>query len=564
MAYELKEILKLNLIPGSIYYIYSERAQYGIGKSQIAYFLKIGYEEKSSNNLTKFLIFKRPPEGYKDIEEKLKACLKQCNRQRPFYVFIDEIDLIIEPDLSNEEKVKRIERLGNILIQISEEAATMGLPFYILLIFSYHILKIIENFHSSRIMRRFEALSSVDYDLKEGDFNKIARNLFALLWAMNYRNIKNKIEDKVDFFSLIGEMITDVLNNIGELGIQIESSVIGAVINIYKIIYQLIFKNVDGANLKKNNRILNNDTDLGRVIEGIVKEFIKKRISLLEFKFEETIVKVKYNEKQKEIAGFKTDGYFKFSIGDNKIGIMPVESTCEDKLDWRKKKQLKAFLNNYPILFVWIYHKKQDAKEQLQNLEDKVTKEVYTILIPLDLAKYSLLLEKRRFKLLEHFKRNLPLDIKSFLRKQARILYNTWMMEKPIPVVIGEKKKIIRNKEIHNKVEKYLENLFTYLDEKTKRSHSRMKEIMEKYLSSLNKSFDEYGISISDSDISIIYREIVEQLRSENLCRFTEIEDNKFLIKEDSFSIESAIEICEKFITVRIENKCKDKGIGIN
>jgi len=340
--------------------------------------------------------------------------------------------------------------------------------------------------------------------------------------------------------------------------------VIGELIQTFRNIFQIVFDGVKGNEIRKIKKDLNERTTVGKTIEEIIKSYLISKERTIEIKHNKHIIKVFYNEHPSKIGGHETDGYYSFQIGDNQIGIMPVEITCEKELKGRKKKQLKAFSKDHTTLVIWIYHNREKIEEELKNFESEITEDLNKILIPRALAQYLLLLDGRKFSLLKEIRKNLITDIRTFLNKQAVILFNKWMMKLPIkgkPTIEGEIK--ISIDDIQSRGEKFLENIFKFLDERSRRSHKTMIEIIKKNLEFLNAPFEEYDIEISLSDIGIIYREILMQLRDRKFCKFTEIEDNKFLLKDNNFNVVNAIELCENIIVNRIEDKFKEKGIKI-
>ena len=73
------------LYPGGIYSIFSEKTQYGMGKSQFAYFLRALYENISSSGITEYHIFDPSDVGFIDFEDNLRRCFNKCNRNTEFF-----------------------------------------------------------------------------------------------------------------------------------------------------------------------------------------------------------------------------------------------------------------------------------------------------------------------------------------------------------------------------------------------------------------------------------------------------------------------------------------------
>ncbi|NVM56410.1 MAG: hypothetical protein HWN66_22115, partial [Candidatus Helarchaeota archaeon] len=192
---EKEREMKDTLYPGGIYSIFSEKTQYGMGKSQFAYFLKLIYENATPRGLTEYHIFDPSDEGFNDFNNQLRICFNKCDNNTECYFFVDEIDLINDPKISEEEKVKLIERFGNILIRTSEEAYNKELPFYIFLVLSNRILEDFERFAPHRIKRRINPFLRADILFDEGDIETFAVNFFAIQWISNYKNIRTKLRE---------------------------------------------------------------------------------------------------------------------------------------------------------------------------------------------------------------------------------------------------------------------------------------------------------------------------------------------------------------------------------
>ena len=64
---------------------------------------------------------------------------------------------------------------------------------------------------------------------------------FAMLWNSNYKNIQNKLNRlHFRFKELIGEMITNIVNNLDFLGLDTRSSVIGDLVERFRNIFDII------------------------------------------------------------------------------------------------------------------------------------------------------------------------------------------------------------------------------------------------------------------------------------------------------------------------------------
>ncbi|HEC40132.1 hypothetical protein LCGC14_0595940 [marine sediment metagenome] len=547
------------LFPGGIYSIFSEKSQYGMGKSQFAHFLLEEYEKKSTEKLSAYHTLSPSSTGLKELEDELRSCFTKCNNITGFYYFIDEIDLISDPEYKEEEKVKLIEKFGNIIIKTSDEAYNKDIPFYIFLVLSNRILEDFNKFAPHRIKRRITPFLRVDIVFDEKDIEMFATNFFALLWVSNHKDIQKKLE-KYDFRfkELMGNMISIFVNHLDYLGLNVKSVVIGDLVEKFRNMFEIIFDDINDEILEKIN--LGKTQEVGKNIERILKNYLLSKNRPLVINENENEIIITYKIKEKFINGHKSDGYYDFRIGDNQIGIMPVEITTQKDLKNRKGRQIKKFAENHVTLLIWAYLDRNIMERELSKIDEKVANELQRILIPRDLIQYTLILEERAFSLLEEFRRNIIENIETYLRKYAKILFNRWMMEKPfIPISTGVKQgdKIheVSLSDLKDRVVRLLENVFQYLEGVKRRQHKGMKAAMKKELNSLNKPLQDVGIALPLFNLDTVYREIAQELLDENLCQYAKLEDTSYLSKKDGFSVKLAVEKCKKVIISRIEDK---------
>ncbi len=551
-----------HLDPGGIYSIYSEKTQYGMGKSQFAYFIRELYGKETVESTSKYFMFSPSEVGFNALREEIRHCYSNCMKSEEFYFFIDELDLISEPEISEEEKVKRIEKFGNIIIETSEEAYINDIHFYIFLILSKNILDDFERLAPHRIKRRITPFLSVDLTLTKSDVAMFATNYFAMLWHSNFKNIQSRlVKNQYHFKDYIGVMITNFVDNLKFLGLDLNSSVIGDLVKKFRNVFDIIFGDVEDSYLDSVN--FGSQSDIGKKIEIILKNYLLIKNKPLMFNESDDIITVNYSSEEKYINGHKTDGYYEFLIGDNQIGIMPVEITASENLKGRKTKQLKSFTEDHVTLLIWVYAEIDKTSKELEKLDGKVKHDVHRILIPRQLAKFTVMLEYRCFSLLEEFKSEIMSSIQTFLKKQAKVLYNRWMAGKPLilePSSAGSEEtgEILPGiDELKNRATLLLENAFHYLNDKSKRKHSGMKETIRTELKNLDGPLQEIGINEPIFEIDHIYREIAEELEKGNLCHYKSLENGSFLTKENQFTVTKAVDQCKKVIISRLEEKLK-------
>ncbi|MEJ2251915.1 MAG: hypothetical protein P8Y97_19930 [Candidatus Lokiarchaeota archaeon] len=339
---EIGQLLKekvdemITLYPGGIYSIYSEKTQYGMGKSQLAQFLRLKYESASPSNHSSYHIFNPSEEGFKALNDHLRSSFSKCTGDKRYYFFIDEIDLISAPEISEEMKVKHIERFGNILIRTSEEAYNMEVTFYIFLVLSNRILEDFEKYAPHRIKRRINPFLRADILFDKTDVEKFALTFFAVLWASNYKNIKTKLNEyEFKFKEQIGNILTHFIENLKFLKLDIESSVVGDLVERLRNLFEIVFDGVDDDQLKNIN--LGNESDVGKALERALKTYLQSKNRPFTLHENGDNITILYKNEEKAIKGHKTDGYYEFKIGDNEIGFMPVEITAQKNIHSGRK-----------------------------------------------------------------------------------------------------------------------------------------------------------------------------------------------------------------------------------
>ena len=558
---EKEEEMKDALYPGGIYSIFSEKTQYGMGKSQFAYFLKLMYENTTPRGISEYHIFDPSDAGFNDFRDRLRYCFNKCNNNTEFYFFVDEIDLISDPEINEEEKVRSIERFGNILIKTSDEAYNKELPFYIFLVLSNRILEDFERYAPHRIRRRITPFLRADILFDEKDIEKFAINFFAILWASNYKNIKTKLREyDFRFKEIIGNLLTHFIENLEFLGLDVQSSVVGDLVERLRNIFEIIFDGVNDEHLESLN--LGNESEVGITLEGILKTYLLSKNRPFIIHENGNKIVVSYKDEEKPIDGHKTDGYYDFRIGDNEIGLMPVEITTQKDLkSGRKKRQLKAFTEKHITLLIWIFADRDIVDAELNKLDEKVKNDIQRILIPRDLIQYTLMVKERAFSLLEEFRKDIINNIETFLKKYTKILFNRWMMEKPLPPKVKPPEEreapAVSLKDLEDRVSRLLENVFQYLEGVSRRQHKGMKEKIRQELESLNRPLQDIGIDLPLFDVNTVYREVAQELKNAELCGYNKLEDRSFLNKRERFTIGSAVDQCKGVIISRIEDKIR-------
>ncbi|MEJ2279879.1 MAG: hypothetical protein P8Y70_19355 [Candidatus Lokiarchaeota archaeon] len=85
-----------------------------------------------------------------------------------------------------------------------------------------------------------------------------------------------------------------------------------------------------------------------------------------------------------------------------------------------------------------------------------------------------------------------------------------------------------------------------------------MKSKINEELKGLQNPLQSIGIDWPFFDLDTIYRELVNELSNAALCKYSKLEDNSFLGKEDLFSIDKAVNQCKKVIISRVKDKIRN------
>ncbi len=532
-----------------------------MGKSQLSHFLREEFKKESENSISEFHTFSPLDNGFDELRNDLRNCFYKCNKNNPFHFFIDEIDLISDPTLDEKEKVKCIERFGNIIIKTSDEAYIKDIPFHIFLVLSNRILEDFEKFAPHRIKRRITPFIRADISFNKKDIETFAINFFSMLWVFNYKDIRNRLKNNgFKFKEYISLLISDFVNNLDYLELDINSSVVGDLVDKFRNVFEILFDGVNDTQLEKAN--LRNESNLGKKIELIIKEYLLSKNRPFLLPENEPKITVIYKSENLPINGSITDGYYDFRIGDTQVGIMPVEITVQKDLKNRKRKQLKSFTEEHISLLIWCFIDRDILKSELEKIDTKVKNDLHKILIPKDLIQYTLILQDRVFSFIEEIRRDIMSEIKTYLNRYAKILYNRWMMEKPftkkhVKIQDGKEHKLDLT-DLKDRAVRLLENVFEHLNGAAKRrQHKGMKSKLKQELKSLNKPLQDAGIKLPLFDSEIVYKEIIGELKEAKICKYGKMEDKSFLNKDIKFSVDNAVNQCKSIIISRIEEKLK-------
>ncbi len=474
-----------------IYAIRAFRHIYGTGKSQIAIFLSYELESKV-DSIKNYVVL--DPHNMDELREELTQILNYKSDKYRF-VFIDEVDLLVDPDLDQREQAKLIEKFANIIIGFSEKAKAKDIPLAIFLILSAKVDELINNLSKDRLGRRLSyTLIEADIIPDKRDLEELAAKIFALLWSLDAGGIREKIDNEPLFFNLIDNLIRDLAEKLYDPA-QLNKLSIGVIISRFLELFELIFKHLDEDNWKSNaQKIIGDDRSyLGRQIEKVIKEYIETHLSYFRFEIDSTRIETKFYPKPLEINNRLSDGYYSFSIGTGKIiGTAPIEITLTEDLS-AKKNQIYSFTSSYPTLLILGIRKlDENHLKSIKELTDETDYELFPIIFNEDLAKYALLLH--RDKAVEFIRKVSDFDnnVEAFLKKLAINYYNIWFSTNVSPAPIQRKEEKIIQEEPHKQ-----KKLVSIIDIKERLIKGLIGELgsigldtkSKKKISSLEKSF---------------------------------------------------------------------------
>lgn len=566
----LSDAFNKELSYGGIYSIYCDKTRYGMGKSQFAYFLLQKYLHQDTNAEYNYHTFSPSDAGFQQLKEEITELYLKSNNDIPAYFFIDELDLILEPNLTDSEKSKRIESLGNTIIGVTEKAYNKNSKFYVFLIMSKRIQEEIDIYSNDRLARRINPLIRVDVDLKQGDFDNFALKLFAVFWVSKYKELNKKISKRNEYRFKIyaGDLITHFSSNLKQLNLDINSSSIGDILGKMRKIFNSIFSGVDESNFN----ILGDRARVGNRIEEKIRKYLINKSKPLEFKEKKNSVRVTFNDEKIKIDDHKCDGYYEFWVGDNIIGKMLVEITTEQSFSNRKQRQIKSFTKQHGTLLIWAFPNEDTKEKEISKIKEKLEKakianELYYIFIPKTLAKYVLLLSDYEFIYLDEITTGHGIinNIKSYLQKEAIYQLKKWMIKQPIGGETDENDDdgeedldTFDMEKFQPRIEDFFGIFFDHLGKK--RQHRTMKIKLQNDIKDLYDPLKRFNVILpKDNEIDNIYREMAEILKRNKLCSYNALTDRKFLSTTKFFNKNQAINSCVKILKSRIENQ-----LGIN
>jgi len=417
-----------------IFTIRTRRLKYGTGKTQLARFLY--WELNTKNNfITDY--FSLNINNLAEVDKRISEILTKAKDRNAYAaVFIDEVDLLINPSFSEEEQRKYIEQFANIVITYSEYAFNENIPLSIFLVLSHKADQKINEVSRDRLGRRItNTLIEADIFLSRKDLLELAAKIAALhLLIMEEKSEKLRKHRSETLFLLRG-FVSDISQWLWD-DATLRGMSIGEAVSKLVTLTKLILEGINWENFPRIYRkvISGHFQIMGIEIEQLLRNFLENFCSRLEFEKEGYKLICKFNNKQLYVDGRRCDSYYDITLGETiPLGKTLIEVTTVENIN-SKKNQLKTYLTKHPTILLYAHHGNLDELNTLNNeLGEQSTNFFFDLPIHRELLKYALLLEKpSAFQYIKEIF-DLELEITPLLEKIAHTHLKEWLSITPTP-----------------------------------------------------------------------------------------------------------------------------------
>lgn len=408
-------------LKGDIFSLVTPSPKYGVGKSQVAYLLKVLLEERGAKVQYREVDPASLEDGSFRMELQEMASVSQGFRE-PLVVIVDEVDLIVSPSNSPSKTRRLIEELGNAIIGFSEKS---GGERAIVLVLSSPVESKIDEVAPDRLGRRLMNRLSFELPLEWSDIYDLLANIASLSYLRWNLDGEYKlyllykfVNDYIDFLRYGRKVVP----TIGEI-VALSASLIDEFSNkVSGITEQLAGK-------------LDNNAEMGRVLEQFMRKIFRNLI--ISYRFEHQYGNDKYpiesiySEASHKHGQRIPDLMFNVTLGGREVGKIAVEITSERGLSKRKKDQLKDFSEKYPTLLIYLTDEDRTHIEKILNEREEIEKKypIEVVTLPFKLLKYIALVDDLElFGILSKNTGWLDL-IKAYVQRFSLILFNDWFSE---------------------------------------------------------------------------------------------------------------------------------------
>ena len=539
--------LKENFWEG-IYVIRALRRKYGTSKTQIAKFLhnelvKLGIDILRYMNIDRSKDLTR-------LGNNIISILEQASSGTRIVIFIDEIDLLVDPSLPEQEQTKVIEEFANIIIGASEKAFNEGKHLVLILVMSHKVDDLINNVSRDRLGRRLtNTLIDADIMLESSDILELSIKVgLAILLRSIIKNEKITVIERDDilfqkFMNLLYQLIMSLYRDLWDEA-EIRNLTIGDAVTTLVRIFKSFIEGIDWDNFAPKYDILHGDQSaLGGKLEILIKDYLANIVGSKQFQKDSYKVKIVFRNKEYNVDGHECDAYYEFFIGEQQeVGKMLIEITIMEDIT-SKTSQLKAFSNGYPTLLVYLGASDINTIRKIDEFIDDIGAEssypIHRIILKKDLIKFALLLKRRKQYEFISALFDISKEIEPILDKISNMFYKEWFavyapppkrgismpqwMTLPVKQETHEKRLRISPEEFKERLKSNIESAIAKLDLETKQRKTKQK-IIEVLREAIERVSEKYGISIplEPTILENVLKGIIKKWVQNNLGRETE------------------------------------------
>ncbi len=378
----LERVLKSRYGGVELFSIRSSRRVYGTGKSQLAVF--IAEELRKQGTPAEYLTVNVGAVERGEFREEL---FEVGRRRRVQAIFIDEVDVLISPELGLERQRRILESFANAIIEYSERFSRTGdYRQALVLVLSYKAEEGIYSVAKDRFGRRvLNTLATADIGLTRYDAYEVFR-ITAALAAIVEGLGDEYLYPLAEFASDFAEYLwSDRDLATLPLGYAISSAV-----NL-SVKFSSLLKELDPRRVLE---VLSNKLTLGRRAEEAVREVLTRIFPRLEFRYEvegvEHGVRCLLDPRAFNVGPYKADVSYVVELGGLEVGRCLVEITAEERISARKREQLETFASQYPTLLLYLYGDEEGLRAARVEVEGLATSyDIALVSMPLHLVKYA-------------------------------------------------------------------------------------------------------------------------------------------------------------------------------
>ncbi len=347
-------------------------------------------------------------------------------------IFVDEVDTLISPELSEERQARVLEAFANAVIGYTEKMSASGkFKQAIVLVLSFKAEEEIDRIAQSRLGRRVtNTLLTVDLSLTRSDIYEIFRVSAALAAAL-HRLERDRMPALCSF---VNDFAAYFWSDEALARLSIGTALSSA-LNLAMEFSRALSK-VDPMYV---NKILASPPDMGKGVENSIKRVLARVAPDLEFEPElkgaRHKVSCTLSTMPVKLGEYRADMKYIVRVGGLEVGSCLVEVTVEEELSTRKKRQLEFFGNHYPTILVYFYSEPSKASRLREEVLSLTTDySVEAVGLPLNLFKYPAALGEAGDEMCYVLSKHVELyeAIRAVLHKMSLALVYEWFALKKV------------------------------------------------------------------------------------------------------------------------------------